>query len=69
MKLTDWKRIYDSDMNIAIEQRKAIYVYITRVQLTYFSFVIGLCSVSSLHSASFKLPDWDSVTVVLVSLP
>ena len=43
--------------------------YITRLQLRYLSFVIWIYSVSSLHSASLKFPDWGGVTVVLVSLP
>jgi hypothetical protein len=63
----------DSEMNIAIEQRKAVCVcvcvHITRVQLPYLYCVIRLCSVSSVHSASLNILDWNSVTVVLVILP
>ena len=33
LKLTDWEGKFDSEMNIAIEQRKAMYVHINRVQL------------------------------------
>jgi len=58
-----------SEMNIAIEQRKAMCVHINRVQLPYLCCVIRLYSVSSVHSASLKFPDWDSGTVVLVILP
>ena len=46
---------FDSEMNIAIEQRKAMYVHITRVQVPYLCFVIRLCSVISLHSANLKV--------------
>jgi len=67
--VTDCEGMYDSEMNIAIEQMKDMYVYINRVQLPYLCFEIRMCSISSLHSASLKLPDWNSVTVVLVSLP
>ena len=41
-------------------------MHINSVQLPYLCFVIRLFSVTSLHSASLKLSDWDSVTVVLV---
>ena len=59
----------DSEMSIAVGQRKAMCVHINREQLLYLYFVMRICSVSSLHSASLKFPLWDSVTVVLVSLP
>jgi len=41
-------------------------VHINKEQLPYLCFVITLCSLSSLHSASLRFPHWDSVTVVLV---
>jgi hypothetical protein len=63
-----WDGKFDSEMNIAIEQRKAMYVHINRGQLPYLCFVIRMCSVSSLHSASMTFPDCDSVKVVLVSV-
>jgi hypothetical protein len=66
LKLTVLERKFDSEMNIAIVQRKSMCVDINREQLPYLCFVFRLCSVSSLHSASLKLPHWDSVTVVLV---
>jgi hypothetical protein len=69
LKVTGWEGKFCSEMNIAIEQRKAICVHFTRVQLPYLRFVIRLCSISSAHSASLKLLDWNSVTAVLVSLP
>jgi len=56
-------------MNIAIEERKTMCGHINRVQLPYLCCVIRLCSVSSVHSAGLKFPDWDSGTVVLVILP
>jgi hypothetical protein len=58
LKVTVWEGKFDSEMNIAIEQRKAMYVHSNRVQLPYLCYVIRLCSVSSLHSASLKFPDW-----------
>jgi hypothetical protein len=67
--VTDWLGMCDSEINIAIEQRKAIDVHINRVQLSYRCSVIRLRSVSSLHSAILKFPDWDNVTVVLANLP
>jgi hypothetical protein len=69
LRATVWEKKFDNEMNIAIGQRKAICVHITRVQLLYLCFVIRLCSLSSIHSASLMFPDWDKVTVVLVSLP
>jgi hypothetical protein len=69
LKVTDLEGKFDSEMNIAIEQRKAMCVHINRVQLPYLCFVIRLCSVSSFPSASLKLPDWKSVSVALVILP
>jgi len=68
LKLTDWEGKFDSEMNIAIEQRKAIYVHINSVQLPYLCFVVRVCSVSSLHSASLKFPELNNVPVVRVSL-
>jgi len=56
----------DSEMSIAVGQRKAMCVHINREQLPYLCFVMRLCSVSSLHSSSLKFWHWDSVTVVLV---
>jgi len=67
--VTDWEGKFDSEMSIAIEQMKAMCGHINREQLPYLCFVIKLCSVSFLHSASLRFPDWDSVTVVLVCLP
>jgi hypothetical protein len=60
--------MYGSEINVAIEQRKARCVHITRVQLPYLCCVMMLCSVPSVHSASLKIVYWNSVTVVLVSL-
>jgi len=56
----------DGEMSIAVGQRKAMCVHINRVELLYLCFVTRLCSVLSLHSASLKFPQWDSVTAVLV---
>ena len=67
--MTDWEGKFDSEMSIAIEQMKAMCGHINRELLPYLCFVIKLCSVSFLHSASLRFPDWDSVTVVLVCLP
>jgi len=67
--VTDCEGMYDSEMNIAIAQMKDMCVHINSVQVPYLYFVIRMCSVSSLHSASLKFPDWNNVTVVLVSLP
>jgi hypothetical protein len=62
LRATVWEKKFDNEMNIAMEKRKAICVHITRVQVPYLCFVIRMCSVSSLHSASLKFPDWDSGT-------
>jgi len=67
--VTDWDGKFDSEMSIAVGQRKAMCLHINRELLPYLCFVIKLCSVSFLHSASLRFPDWDSVKVVLVSLP
>jgi len=67
--VTVWETKFDSEMNIAVEEMKVMYVHINRWQVPYLCFVISLCSVSSLHSASLNFPDWVSVRVVLVSLP
>jgi len=64
--VTDWEGKLDSEMSIAVGQRKAMCLHINREQLLYLCFVTRLCSVSSLHSASLKFPNWDSVTAVLV---
>ena len=45
-----------------------MYVHINRVPLPLLCFVVRVCSVSSLHSASLKFPEWKYVPVVLVSL-
>ena len=50
LKLTVCERKFDNEMNIAIEQRKAMCVHINREQLPYLRFVIMLCSLSSVHS-------------------
>jgi hypothetical protein len=68
LKVRDWERKLDSEMSIAVGQRKAMCVHINRAQLLYLCFVMRLCFVSTLHSASLKFPLWDSMTVVLVSL-
>ena len=56
-KLTEWEGKLDSEMSIAVGQRKAMCVHINREQLPYLCFVTRLCSVLSLHSASLKFPD------------
>jgi len=66
LKVTDWEGKFDSEMSIAVGQRKAMCVHINRELLPNLCFVIKLCSLSSLHSASLRFPHWDSVTVVLV---
>jgi hypothetical protein len=57
LRVTDWEGKLDSEMSIAVGQRKAMCVHINREQLLYLCFVMRLCSVSSLHSASLKFPD------------
>ena len=74
LKVTDWEGKMDSEMSIAVGQRKAMCVHINREQLPYFTtvtilFLISLCLVLSLRSASLTLPDWNNVAVVLVILP
>ena len=69
MNVTDWERKFDSEMNIAIEQRKAMHVHITRVQVPYLCFVIRMCSVIIITQREPEVSEWDNVTVVLVSLP
>jgi hypothetical protein len=61
--------MYESEMNVAIEQRKAMYVHIKRVHSPYICCLIRLCSVSSVHSANLKILEGNNVTVVLVILP
>ena len=67
LKLTGCVGKFDSEMNIAIKQRKAMCVHIHRVQSPYFCFVIKLCSVTSFHSAGLKVSHWDSVRAVCLS--
>jgi hypothetical protein len=69
LEVTNLEGMFDSEMNNPIEQRKAIYVHFNKGQLTYLSFVISMPSVSSLHSTSMKFPNWNNMTVVLVSVP
>ena len=68
-KLTEWEGRLDSEMSIAVAQRKAMCVHINREQLPYLCFVMRLCSVSSLYSAIPKFPDLNNVVELLVILP
>jgi hypothetical protein len=45
LKVTDWEGKLDSEMSIAVGQRKAMCVHINRAQLPYLCFVMRICSV------------------------
>jgi hypothetical protein len=67
--VTDCEGMYDSEMNIAIEQMKAMYVHINRVQLPYFVVFCIILTQCKPDVSGLQQCDSGTCNIALVSPP